>query len=136
MDKKSSVLNKISLIVLGGSIIGVLFVGIMIYFLISPYDPSALQKTIIYTIIVQIAFLVPVYMIRTLINKMVITKLNAISKAMNEISMGNLDYEIKVEKTGDELEELADSFERMRISMKTIMEKLEKGSYKKLLWIH
>lgn len=127
MDKKSSVLNKISLIVLGGSIIGVLFVGIMIYFLISPYDPSALQKTIIYTIIVQIAFLVPVYMIRTLINKMVITKLNAISKAMNEISMGNLDYEIKVEKTGDELEELADSFERMRISMKTIMEKLEKG---------
>lgn len=127
MDKKSSVLNKISLIVLGGSIIGALFVGIMIYFLISPYDPSALQKTIIYTIIVQIAFLIPVYMIRTLIDKMIVSKLNAISKAMNEISMGNLDYEIKVEKTGDELEELADSFERMRISMKTIMEKLEKG---------
>lgn len=127
MDKKGSVLNKISLIVLGGSIIGALFVGIMIYFLISPYDPSALQKTIIYTIIVQIAFLIPVYMIRTLIDKMIVSKLNAISKAMNEISMGNLDYEIKVEKTGDELEELADSFERMRISMKTIMEKLEKG---------
>lgn len=127
MDKKNSVLNKISLIVLGGSIIGALFVGIMIYFLISPYDPSALQKTIIYTIIVQIAFFIPVYMIRTLIDKMIVSKLNAISKAMNEISMGNLDYEIKVEKTGDELEELADSFERMRISMKTIMEKLEKG---------
>lgn len=127
MDKKSSVLNKISLIVLGGSIIGALFVGIMIYFLISPYDPSALQKTIIYTIIAQLAFLIPVYMIRVLIDKMIVSKLNAISKAMNEISMGNLDYEIKVEKTGDELEELADSFERMRISMKTIMEKLEKG---------
>lgn len=127
MDKKSSVLNKISLIVLGGSIIGALFVGIMIYFLISPYDPSALQKTIIYTIIVQISFLIPVYMIRILIDKMIVSKLNTISKAMNEISMGNLDYEIKVEKTGDELEELADSFERMRISMKTIMEKLEKG---------
>lgn len=127
MDKKSSVLNKISLIVLGGSIIGALFVGIMIYFLISPYDPSALQKTIIYTIIAQLAFLIPVYMIRVLIGKMIVSKLNAISKAMNEISMGNLDYEIKVEKTGDELEELADSFERMRISMKTIMEKLEKG---------
>jgi len=35
--------------------------------------------------------------------------------------------EIKVEKTGDELEELAEAFERMRISLKTIMEKLEKG---------
>jgi nitrogen fixation/metabolism regulation signal transduction histidine kinase len=45
---------------------------------------------------------------------------------MQEVSMGNLDYEIKVEKTGDELEELAESFERMRIGLKTIVEKLEK----------
>lgn len=127
MSKKGSVLNKISIIVLSGSVIGAVFVGVIIYVLLSPYDPSALKKTIIYTIITQLLFLLPVYMIRVLIDKTIVSKLGAISKAMNEISMGNLDYEIKVEKTGDELEELADSFERMRISMKTIMEKLEKG---------
>lgn len=127
MSKKSSVLGKISMIVLFGSIVGAVFVGVMIYILLSPYDPSALKKTIIYTIITQLLFLLPVYMIRVLIDKIIISKLGTISKAMNEISMGNLDYEIKVEKTGDELEELADSFERMRVSMKTIMEKLEKG---------
>ncbi|MCX7738515.1 MAG: HAMP domain-containing protein [Hydrogenothermaceae bacterium] len=125
--KKSSVLNKISIVVLFGSIIGAVFVGIMVYMLLSPVDPKALNKALISTVVIQITFLIPVYLIRVLINRMVVTKLNTISKAMNEISMGNLDYEIKIEKTGDELEELADSFERMRISMKTIMEKLEKG---------
>lgn len=125
--KKSSVLNKIFLIVLGGSVIGAVFVGIMVYMLLSPTDPLALNKAIMSTVIIQIAFLIPVYMIRTLVDRLIVSKLSNISKALNEISMGNLDYEIKVEKTGDELEELADSFERMRISMKTIMEKLEKG---------
>lgn len=125
--KRSSVLNKIFLIVLGGSVIGAVFVGIMVYVLLSPIDPSALNKAIMSTVIIQIAFLIPVYMIRTLVDRLIVSKLSNISKALNEISMGNLDYEIKVEKTGDELEELADSFERMRISMKTIMEKLEKG---------
>lgn len=125
--KSRSVLDKISMIVFGGSVIGAIFVGILVFILISPYDQSALKKAIISTIGIQIAFLVPVYFIRTLIDKMIVSKLSNISKAMNEISMGNLDYEIKIEKTGDELEELADSFERMRISMKTIMEKLEKG---------
>lgn len=128
MDKKrGSVLNKISLIVLGGSMIGALFVGVMVYILLSPIDPSALKKAIISTAIIQVAFLIPVYMIRTLIDRLIVSKLSKISKALDEISMGNLDYEIKVEKTGDELEELADSFERIRISMKTIVEKLEKG---------
>lgn len=126
-EKKGSVLNKISIVVLFGSIIGAVFVGVMVYVLLFPVEPEALKKALISTIVIQITFLIPVYLIRVLIDRMVISKLNTISKAMNEISMGNLDYEIKIEKTGDELEELADSFERMRISMKTIMEKLEKG---------
>lgn len=126
-QKKGSVLDKISAIVFGGSIVGAIFVGIMVFILLSPNDPSALSKAVISTVIIQVAFLIPVFMIRMMIDRMIISKLSNISKAMNEISMGNLDYEIKVERTGDELEELSDSFERMRISMKTIMEKLEKG---------
>ena len=127
MEKKNSVLNKISMIVFIGSIVGAIFVGVLVYFLlISAGDPSALNKAVISTIVIEIAFLIPVYMIRVLIDKYIISKLKEIEKALDEVSMGNLDYEVKVEGD-DELAQLADAFERMRISLKTIMEKLEKG---------
>ncbi|MEJ5173660.1 MAG: HAMP domain-containing protein, partial [Hydrogenothermaceae bacterium] len=125
-EKKGSVLNKIFLVILGGSFIGAVLVGILVFLLFSS-DPDIIKKSLMAIIISQIMFLVPVFGIRALVEKVVISKLREVSKGMNEVSMGKLDYEIKVEKTGDELEELADSFERMRISMKTIMEKLEKG---------
>ncbi|MEZ0323607.1 MAG: HAMP domain-containing protein [Hydrogenothermaceae bacterium] len=126
VDKRGSVLNKIFLIVLGGSFIGAIFVGAIVFVLFSS-DPDILRKALISIVVSQIMFLIPVFGIRIFVEKIVISKLREVSKGMNEVSMGNLDYEIKVEKTGDELEELADSFERMRISMRTIMEKLEKG---------
>jgi methyl-accepting chemotaxis protein len=112
------VLDKIFFIVLGGSFIGAIFVAILVFFLTSELHKS---------LIVLILFLIPVFGIRKIIDDIIVKKLKVVSRAMQEVSMGNLDYEIKVEKTGDELEELAESFERMRISLKTIMEKLEKG---------
>ncbi|ACD65724.1 MAG TPA: HAMP domain-containing protein [Sulfurihydrogenibium sp.] len=119
---KKSVLDKIFLIVLGGSFIGAIFVAVLVFFLTSEFS-----KSLIALIGSQILFLIPVFGIRKIIDDTIIKKLSVVSQAMQEVSMGNLDYEIKVEKTGDELEELAESFERMRISLKTIMEKLEKG---------
>ncbi|EEP60824.1 HAMP domain-containing protein [Sulfurihydrogenibium yellowstonense] len=119
---KKSVLDKIFLIVLGGSFIGAIFVAVLVFFL-----TSELYKSLIALIGSQILFLIPVFGIRKIIGDIIVKKLRVVSQAMQEVSMGNLDYEIKVEKTGDELEELAESFERMRISLKTIMEKLEKG---------
>jgi len=119
---KKSVLNKIFLVVLGGSFIGAIFVAVIVFFLTSEFS-----KSLIALISSQILFLIPVLGIRKIIGDIIIKKLRVVSQAMQEVSMGNLDYEIKVEKTGDELEELAESFERMRISIKTIMEKLEKG---------
>lgn len=118
---KKSVLNKIFYIVLGGFFIGTILIGALVFFL-----TLDLIKTLIFIVASQILFLIPVFFIRKMIEKNIIKKLRVISHAMKEVSMGNLDYEVKVEKTGDELEELADSFERMRLSMKTIMEKLEK----------
>ncbi len=119
---KKSVLDKIFLIVLGGSFIGAIFVAVLVFFLTSEFS-----KSLIALIGSQILFLIPVFGIRKIIGDTIIKKLRVVSQAMQEVSMGNLDYEIKIEKTGDELEELAESFERMRISIKTIMEKLEKG---------
>ncbi|WP_299229496.1 HAMP domain-containing protein [Sulfurihydrogenibium sp.] len=119
-----SVLDKIFLIVLGGSFIGAIFVAVLVFFL-----TSELYKSLIALIGSQILFLIPVFGIRKIIDDTIVKKLRIVSQAMQEVSMGNLDYEIKIEKTGDELEELAESFERMRISLKTIMEKLEKGEF-------
>ncbi|WP_299238572.1 HAMP domain-containing protein [Sulfurihydrogenibium sp.] len=119
---KKSVLEKIFLIILGGSFIGAIFVAVLVFFL-----TSELYKSLIALIGSQILFLIPVFGIIKMINNTIVKKLRIVSQAMKEVSMGNLDYEIKIEKTGDELEELAESFERMRISLKTIMEKLEKG---------
>jgi methyl-accepting chemotaxis protein len=119
---KKSVLDKIFLIVLGGSFIDAIFVALLVFFL-----TFELSKSLIALIGSQIVFLIRAFGIRKMIDNVIVKKLRVVSQAMREVSMGNLDYEIKVEKTGDELEELAESFERTRISLKTIMEKLEKG---------
>ncbi|WP_456465469.1 HAMP domain-containing protein [Persephonella sp.] len=126
-NNKRSVLAAISYIVFGGSVISSLFVGILVYFLLSSSGvDDALLKAILSTVIIQVAFLIPVFLIRSMINKYIVSKIKDVSRALQEVSTGNLDYEIKIEGN-DELTELAESFERMRISMKTIMEKLEEG---------
>ncbi|PMP63775.1 MAG: HAMP domain-containing protein [Sulfurihydrogenibium sp.] len=128
MEKKKSVLDKIFIIVLGGSSVGAILVGVLVYvMLVMSGVKDALIKSVISIVIAQVLFLFPVFMIRKLIEDNIVKKLRIVTDAMHEISMGNLDFEIHVEKTGDEIEELADSFERMRISMKAIVEKLEKG---------
>ena len=129
MENKTSVLNMISWIVFGGSVLGSLFVGVLVYFLLhSSGVDDAVKKAIFSTIIIQIAFIIPVFMVRMLIDKYIVSKIKEVSEALKEVSTGNLDKHINVNGT-DELAELAESFERMRISMKTIMEKLEQGEF-------
>lgn len=127
MERKS-ISQKIFMIVLGGSFVGSLFVGGLVYFMLASLNvQDALVKAVISVIISQIMFLIPVFGIKKIIDDKIVSKLKTVVNGMHEVSMGNLDYEIYVEKTGDELEELAESFDRMRMSIKAIMEKLEKG---------
>ncbi|ACO03382.1 MAG TPA: HAMP domain-containing protein [Persephonella sp.] len=125
-EKRSSVLNQISVIILLGSFFGAFFVGFLVYLLISEHDKEgALKKAFFSYIITQAVFLVLVYIIRLSIDKTIISKIKSITRAMDEVSLGNLDVEVKA-SGNDELTDLAESFERMRISMKTIIEKLER----------
>ncbi|MFN3787877.1 HAMP domain-containing protein [Sulfurihydrogenibium azorense] len=127
MERKS-ISQKIFMIVLGGSFVGSLFVGGLVYFMLASSNvQDALVKAVISVIISQIMFLIPVFGIKKIIDDKIVSKLKTVVNGMHEVSMGNLDYEIYVEKTGDELEELAESFDRIRMSIKAIMEKLEKG---------
>jgi len=125
-EKRSSVLNQISVIILLGSFFGAFFVGFLVYLLISEHDKEgALKKAFFSYIITQAVFLVLVYIIRLSIDKTIISKIKSITRAMDEVTLGNLDVEVKA-SGNDELTDLAESFERMRISMKTIIEKLER----------
>lgn len=126
MERKS-ISQKIFMIVLGGSFVGSLFVGGLVYFMLASSNvQDALVKAVISVIISQIMSLILVFGIKKIIDDKIVSKLKTVVNGMHEVSMGNLDYEIYVEKTGDELEELAESFDRMRMSIKAIMEKLEK----------
>ncbi|WP_297890161.1 hypothetical protein [Sulfurihydrogenibium sp.] len=78
MEKKKSVLDKIFFIVLGGSLIGAVLVGVMVYFLLKTSGvQEALVKAILSIIISQIMFLIPVFFIRKLIEDNIIKKLNS-----------------------------------------------------------
>lgn len=49
-----------------------------------------------------------------------------ITEAANKISLGDLEVPIQVQTSGDELEHLAESLERMRISLKSAIERLRR----------
>ena len=119
---RKSVLDRIFSVLLAGSIIDAIFVGLLV--LILTFDSIQALKAFVAA---ELIFFLRVLTIRKIIKDRILSKLTQISTAMKEVSMGNLDHKVDVEKTGDELEELTESFERMRISMKTIMDKLEKG---------
>jgi methyl-accepting chemotaxis protein len=119
---KKSVLDKIFSVLLVGTIIDAIFVGALVFIL--TLDPIQTLKAFVGA---EIVFFLRAIGIRKIIKDRILSKLTQISAGMKEVSMGNLDYKINIEKSGDELEELTESFERMRISMKAIMDKLEKG---------
>lgn len=49
-----------------------------------------------------------------------------LTDAIGEVSMGKVDNEIEIVESNDELQDLAEAFERMRTGVKFIMQKLEK----------
>ncbi|RUM60143.1 MAG: HAMP domain-containing protein [Persephonella sp.] len=127
MEKKNSISNKIFFITLVGSFVGSVMVGVWIYILLTNfYDASdAFEKAVISIIVLQILFLIPVYLIKLMIDKLIINRIKKLTELVNEISIGNnLDKAI-IAEGDDELAELTEAFERMRISMKTALEQLE-----------
>ncbi len=127
MENKNSISNKIFLITLLGSFVGSVIVGIWVYFLLTAYynAQDAFEKAIVSIIVAQILFLLPVFLIKILVDKLIIERIKKLTELVNEISIGNnLDKAI-IPEGNDELAELTEAFERMRISMKTALEQLE-----------
>ncbi len=122
---EKSISNKIFLIVFLGSFVGSIFVGIGVFLLLISLDidySTSVKSSIIFMFTMQLVFLIPVYMIKVLIDRLVVFRIKNLITAMNQVSFGNLDVEVSV-KGNDEISDLAEAFDRMRFKIKNYLEK-------------
>jgi len=134
---RKSIINKILVITISGAVVvSVLAFGIFYFIFTSEGTYHFLENILNYaksnplTFAVFLGFLtfqaalIPIVMTYFLLKKEVIDPLSSIAQHMEKISMGEIDEEIPVERE-DEIGNLQESFERMRMSLKVIIEKLE-----------
>ena len=121
-----TLLNKISVIVLGGAVLGAVMTGIVLFFVLSvagvPSD-RAMNVSIPYTLIIGTSFLIPVLMIRILIDRLILQKVRHMSEVINRISKGEIDTRVEI-RSDDEIGRMAEAFERMRASLKLLISKV------------
>ena len=122
-----SLLNKITFIVLGGAVVGAIFTGVALYVVLvlaGAFPEEALRKAIFYGTIIGLSFLIPVYMIRVLVERLILSKVKHMTDVIMRIADGEVDAKVEIE-SDDELGRMAEAFERMRRSLKLLMKKVE-----------
>lgn len=85
---------------------------------------AARQASLLFVGILTLAFALALIIINFLLRKVVITPLNRISAAANEVSMGNMDAEFDA-TSEDEIGKLAAAFKRMKTSLLMAMDMLK-----------
>lgn len=138
-DYESSLIKRILFITVTGAFVISFFVFFISYIIFTSSDVHNILENIsnfikahpfsssfLLGILFLIGSFVPIVMTYFLLKNTIIDPLNEVVNAMEKISMGELDHELKVDRK-DEIGMLQEEFERMRISLKTIMDKLEKG---------
>jgi len=126
-EKEKTILTKIMVIVLIGSLMGAVFVGMVFYIALTRNGvdhSTALKYSVASAIFLELTWIVgPILGIRLMIEKMILTKIRHITDLMNRVSMGEIDVTPDLEGN-DELTELADAFERMRLSIKALYKRI------------
>lgn len=79
------------------------------------------------TLIIDLVMLLLGAVISFLFSKWVMNPLNYLTKGANEIAKGNLNHPITV-KTQDEIGQLADAFEQMRLNIRDLLMKISESS--------
>ncbi len=87
---------------------------------------AARRASFLFVGILTLTFALALLIINFLLRRVVITPLNTISAAANEVSMGNMDAEFDA-SSKDEIGKLAAAFKRMKTSLLMAMDML-KGS--------
>ncbi|WP_456464995.1 HAMP domain-containing protein [Persephonella sp.] len=134
---RKSIINRILFITISGAIVVSILAFFIFYFIFANEGTYHFLENILnyakthpFTFALFLGFLtfqaalIPIIMTYFLLKKEVIDPLQDISERMEKISMGELEQEIPVERE-DEIGHLQESFERMRMSLRVIVEKLE-----------
>lgn len=87
---------------------------------------SFTAKAIIFLVTAALIFITAIIIISLITSKTIVGPIEKITKGANEIANGNLDYEIDYSST-NELGQLADSFNEMRIRVRDSIEKQNKA---------
>ncbi len=120
-----TLLNKVSLIVLGGAVVGAVFTILALYVVLVmagvPPD-EATGRALFYGAIIGLSFLIPVYMIRVMVDKFILSKVRHMTEVITRITNGEVDAKVEIE-SDDEIGKMAEAFERMRRSLKLLMSK-------------
>ncbi|WP_456382004.1 HAMP domain-containing protein [Persephonella sp.] len=132
-----SIINKILFITISGAVVvSLLAVGLFYLIFVNEGTYHFLENILTYAkehplnfalflgFLTFQAALIPIVMTYFLLKKEIVDPLNDIANRMERISMGEIDEEIPVQRE-DEIGHLQESFERMRMSLKVIIEKLE-----------
>lgn len=88
------------------------------------YINETIKTAIIVSSFVLLASVVALFLIFFILSRM-LSPLKKITEATKEIKSGNYDYKLNI-KTGDELEELSDSFNEMSRELKLVIANIEK----------
>ena len=125
--KNKSILTKIMFIVILGSIMGAVFVGVVFYIAMTRkgVDPStAMKYAVVSAVFMELSWIIgPILGIKIMIERMILSKIRHITDLMNRVSMGEIDVSPELEGN-DEITELADAFERMRLSIKALYKRV------------
>ena len=120
-----TLLNKVSLIVLGGAVVGAVFTTLALYVVLVmagvPPD-EATGRALFYGAIIGLSFLIPVYTIRVMVDKFILSKVRHMTEVITRITNGEVDAKVEIE-SDDEIGKMAEAFERMRRSLKLLMSK-------------
>ncbi len=123
--KRDSIVTKIMLIVLIGSLMGAAFVGLMTYIALvqSGVDSGkALKYAVGLAVFMELSWIVgPILGIKLLIERLILSKILHITVLMDKVSTGDVDASIEIEGD-DEIAQLAEAFEKMRLSIKALYE--------------
>ncbi len=134
---RRSVINKILFITLSGAVVFSIASVIIYFFIFSNEQTYHLVEQLIayakahpfnFSLLLGFltfqATLIPIVMTYILIKTEIINPLNEIADRMEKISVGELEEEMIIDRE-DEIGNLQESFERMRVSLKVIIDKLE-----------
>ncbi len=125
--KKDSLLRKLTIYVAVGSALSAIITLIVLYFVlhITGVPAAEIPKTLIFSgAVIVLIFMLPVFFVRAFLYKLLIEKIELLTETMERVSKGDIETPIEP-LTNDEFGKMAEAFEKMRVSIKEMLDKLE-----------